>query len=154
LISDLYSVLNQTLAGPWLDDIEDAEDADANLLSTTAWRHAPFVMRFKRQVAQHWHPEAAMGRYDPGARIYGHRDRETVVRVVLNRDGGLERVYVLRGSGADFLDDEAVRSIQQAAPFPNPPQGLVDPATDHLVFTFGFNVIMTERPMFRLRRFH
>lgn len=149
-----FSILSQTLGGPWLDHIEDAEDGEANLLSTAAWRHAPFLMRFKRQVAQHWHPDVAMNRHDPGARMYGHRDRETIVRVVLNADGSLERVYVIRGSGAEFLDNEAVRAIRAAAPFPNPPQGLVDPSTGHIVFNFGFNLTMGERPLFRLRRHH
>jgi TonB family protein len=95
----------------------------------------------------------AFRHHDPGGHVYGYRDRETVVRVVLNPEGSLETLYVLRASGAQFLDDEALQAIEQAAPFPNPPRGLVDERTQQIVFTFGFTVELGERPIFRLRRY-
>jgi protein TonB len=128
------------------------EEGDANLLTTAHWRHAPFFQRVRRQVAQNWHPQVAVARHDPGALTYGHRDRRTIVRVVLNDDGSLERVYVIQGCGADFLDDEAVRAVQRGAPFPNPPQGLVDQRTGHAVFSFEFNLTFSAPPLLRLGR--
>lgn len=147
------ATLSDAVGGPGLDHLVDIEDGQNNLLSTARWRHAPFFQRVKHQVEQYWRPDIAFRRHDPGGHVYGYRDRETVVRVVLNPDGSLERTYVVRGCGADFLDVEAIRAIEQAAPFPNPPRGLVDPRTDTIVFAFGFTVILGERPIFRLRRY-
>ena len=147
------ATMSDAVGGPGLDHLADIEDGQNNLLSTARWRHAPFFQRVKHQVEQYWRPDIAFRRHDPGGHVYGYRDRETFVRVVLRPDGSLERAYVIRGCGADFLDVEAIRAIEQAAPFPNPPRGLVDSRTQTIVFNFGFNVILGERPIFRLRRY-
>jgi len=147
------AVMSDAVGGTGLDALGDVEDGERSLLNTVRWRHAPFFQRVKDQVRQYWHPDVAFMRHDPGGHVYGYRDRETVLRVVLDTRGSLERVYVLRGSGADFLDDEARRAIEQAAPFPHPPARLVDERTGRVVFTFGFIVELGERPIFRLRRY-
>lgn len=147
------AVLSDAIRGTGLDDLRDAEDGAETLLSTVHFLHAPFFQRVKHQVEQYWRPDRAFAQHDPGGHIYGYRDRETVVRVVLEADGALERAYVIQPSGADFLDDEAVGAIRQAAPFPNPPAGLVDERSHHIVFTFGFTVEMGEQPIVRLRRY-
>ncbi len=147
------AVMSDAVGGTGLDDLGGLEEGQRNLLTTARWLHAPFFQRVKRQVEQYWHPGVAFRQFDPGGHVFGYRDRETVVRVVLDATGALERAYVLRQSGADFLDDVAVRAIEQAAPFPNPPQGLVDESTARIVFTFGFTVELGERPIFRLRRY-
>lgn len=140
--------------GGGLDDLDDeVDEGQRTLLDTARWRHAPFFQRVRHQVAQYWHPDVAFLRHDPGGHVYGYRDRETVVRVVLDERGALERAYILSASGAQFLDNEAVRAIEQAAPFTNPPQGLIDQETRRIVFTFGFTVELGERPIFRLRRY-
>jgi TonB family protein len=150
----LTSLVDAT-GGVGLDDTDEVEEGEIDLLSSARWLHAPFMQRFSRQVEQHWYPNvsAAIRRSDPGGHIYGYRDRTTVVRVVLNAQGGLERAYVVRESGAPYLDDVARRSIEAAAPVPNPPRGLVDEATGTIVFSFGFTVRFNESPILRLRRF-
>ncbi len=147
------AVLSDAILGTGLDDLRDVEDGGETLLSTVHFRHAPFFQRVKHQVEQYWRPDRAFAQHDPGGHVYGYRDRETVVRVVLEASGALARAYVTQPSGADFLDDEALGAIRQAAPFPNPPAGLVDERSRHVVFTFGFTVEMGERPIVRLRRY-
>jgi outer membrane biosynthesis protein TonB len=44
---------------------------------------------------------------------------------------------VIRGSGVDFLDDEAIRAFTAAAPFPNPPSVLRGD-DGNITFNFGF----------------
>lgn len=150
----LSSLVDAT-GGAGMDSIEDVESGEHNLLSSARWLHAPFMQRFSRQVEQHWYPDvdASIRRHDPGGHIYGYRNRTTVVRVVLNASGELERAYVVSESGATYLDDVAVRSIEAAAPVPNPPRGLVDEDTGTIVFSFGFTVHFRERPILRLRRY-
>jgi TonB family protein len=147
------TVLSDAIRGTGLDYLGDTEEGPSTLLSTARWRHSPFFQRLKHAVEQYWHPDRAFAQHDPGGHIYGYRNRETVIRVVLDAEGDLVRAYVIRPSGADFLDDEARNAIRQAAPFPNPPRGLVDESTGRIVFTFGFIVEMGEQPIFRLRRY-
>jgi TonB family protein len=79
------------------------------------------------------------------------KDRYSTVRVTLNSDGSVRQLHVSRRSGLDFLDDEAVRSVREAAPFHNPPEGLKD--QDGLIhFTFGFYLEITNEPNFRIFR--
>jgi protein TonB len=49
-----------------------------------------------------------------------------VLRIELKLDGSLQDVYVLRNSGAAFLDDVALQAVREAQPFPNPPRGIAD----------------------------
>jgi protein TonB len=147
------AVLSDAVRGTGLDYLQDVEDGESTLLSAARWRHAPFFQRVKHAVEQYWHPDRAFAEHDPEGHVYGYRDRETVIRVVLDAEGSLVRAYVVEPSGADFLDDEARGAIRQAAPFPNPPQSLVDDNTRLIVFTFGFIIEMGEQPIFRLRRY-
>ena len=46
--------------------------------------------------------------------------------IVLNEKGTLIKIQVLNASGVRDLDDAAVEAFRAAAPFPNPPKGIVD----------------------------
>jgi TonB family protein len=48
------------------------------------------------------------------------------VIIHLNDQGVLIRVQVVGQSGVSDLDDAAVEAFKAAAPFPNPPKGIVD----------------------------
>ena len=93
----------------------------------------------KRQVAQNWHPDEVYLERDPNGNVYGTRDRLTILKVSLKPDGQVAKIYVIKQSGVDFLDDEAVRAFRQAQPFPNPPSGLVDGHSNLITFRFGFH---------------
>ena len=58
--------------------------------------------------------------------------------VSLTAKGALEKVVITAPSGVGDLDDEAVRAFHAAAPFPNPPDGLVDGKTGLITFAFSF----------------
>jgi TonB family protein len=91
-------------------------------------------------VAQNWHPDRVYLQRDPRGNVYGTRDRITVLRVELQKDGSVSRIYVQQGCGVDFLDDEAVRAFKAAQPFPNPPSGLVDGGNNRFSFGFHFQI--------------
>jgi protein TonB len=46
--------------------------------------------------------------------------------IVLNSTGNLVKIQVLADSGILDLDDAAIEAFQKAAPFPNPPNGIVE----------------------------
>jgi TonB family protein len=61
----------------------------------------------------------------------------TEVRVSLSKSGSLEKIVVTTPSGVSELDDEAVRAFKSAAPFPNPPDGLIQ-KDNMITFAFSF----------------
>ena len=132
-------LLERAVGGGSVDHIEDADEGEFTSLNSRKWKYATFFNRMKRQVAQNWHPDQVYLRRDPNGNIYGTRDRLTVLRVSLNPNGSVAKIYVAKQSGVDFLDDEAVRAFNEAQPFPNPPGGLVDPRSNLITFSFGFH---------------
>jgi protein TonB len=62
-----------------------------------------------------------------GRSIASDQDRITKLLIVLNPSGILMKVQVVSDSGVRDLDDAAIEAFKSAAPFPNPPQGIVDP---------------------------
>jgi len=147
------AALNAAVAGAGLDHVEDVPEGGRTFLNTVEWRHATFFNRVKWQVEQYWRPDLAFRGHDPYGNIYGYKDRETVVRVVLDPNGKLLKQYVISPSGVPFLDDEATEAIAKAEPFPNPPAALVDPKDGIIAFNFGFIVRMNGEPVFRVRRY-
>ena len=117
--------------------LRDVAEGDKTLLNRKRTRYWAFFDRVKRQVSKQWSPVTEYRKRDPYGNVFGVKDRYSTVDFTLNGDGSLRRLYLSRASGLDFFDDEAVRALQSAAPFHNPPEGLKD--EDGLVhFTFGF----------------
>ena len=79
-------------------------------------------------------------------------DRLAYLWVQLDAKGTITKVAVIGDSGAEHLDEEAVRAMNAAGPFPNPPDGLVD-STGHIEFDFGFTLDFVEgsQRIFRYR---
>ena len=100
--------------------------------------YASFFNRLKRQVAQNWDPASVWRRSDPTGTVYGAKTRITEVRVSLSKKGALEKIVVTGPCGIGDLDDEAIRAFHAAAPFPNPPDGLVDGRSNLITFAFSF----------------
>lgn len=130
--------------GGSVDKIDDAESGDFTALNSRKWKYASFFNRLKRRVAQSWHPDKVYLRRDPTGKVYGQKDRITVLRVSLDPSGALAKVYIQKQSGVDFLDDEAVRAFREAGPFPNPPRALVEDGL--ITFSFGFHFQIGGRP--------
>src|SRR5205814_707847 len=103
--------------------LKDIDEGDATGLNAKSWRFASFFNRVKRAVAQNWHPDVVYRRYDPNGQVFGSRDRLTMVRVTLNRDGSLRNLALEKSSDITFLDDEAMGALRQSQPFVNPPAG-------------------------------
>lgn len=120
-----------------IDHVEDVAEGDQTFLNTREYKYAWFFNRVKDSVQQHWDAADAHRRHDPYGRIYGVRDRVTVLEVTLNADGTLDDVFVSKDSGVAFLDEAALRAFRRAQPFPNPPPGLQDP-DGRIRFRFGF----------------
>ena len=120
-----------------IDHLPDVDKGDRTFLNTREYRHAWFFNRVKRSVRQRWTAAQRHRERDPRGKIYGVRDRLTVVDVTLTRDGALKHIEVLEDSGVSVLDEAAIQAFEQAEPFPNPPAELRDP-DGNIRFKFGF----------------
>jgi len=111
------------------DYLKDVKTGMQTLLSTREFVYYSYYSRIKDALRQHWEPtvrEKVKIIYRGGRDLASSKDRVTQVLVTLDSRGELIKVEVLTQSGVEALDDAAVQSFREAAPFPNPPKGMVE----------------------------
>jgi TonB family protein len=111
------------------DYLKDVDKGMETLLSTREFVYYSFYARIRRQLNQHWGGkvrEKLTKIFKEGRTIASADDKITKVLITLDRRGELVRVQVLNDSGIRDLDDAAVEAFKEAAPFPNPPEGIVE----------------------------
>lgn len=143
----------QALSGTFASDdhLPDLERDASTLLNANKYKYADFFYRVKDAVRRHWDPNTVYRRRDPTGKVYGVKDRHTVLRVTLDDRGRLKQLVTKQHSGLDFMDAEARGAFRRAQPFPNPPKGLV--VDGEIEFEFGFYFeISSGRHKFRWRR--
>ena len=123
-------------ANDYLPEVET--DAETRL-NAWRWKHSTFFNRIQQAVNRQWRGLEAYNRHDPTREVYGTQERITWLRVTIDRSGNVVELNVVEPSGADFLDDEAVRTMKVAGPFPNPPEALFG---DSSTFTFGYGFVI------------
>lgn len=141
----------ERIAGAAANDALDEEEGDGTFLNTREWKYSSFFNRVKQSVGMHWNPSTLLHQRDPSGSIYSGKSRFTQLAITLDPQGRVRDISVEESSGLDFLDVEAVRSFEEAQPFPNPPPGLA--SSDSMVrFRFGFSVDMGGGPRMRIFR--
>lgn len=131
-------LVSQGMSGYVTDDaMLGVEEGDTTIVNSRSFKYWDFFQRVKERVRSEWNPGDVYRARDPYGKVYGTKDRLTVLGVVLDKEGRIVRVEVVRESGLPFLDQEAIRAMKEAAPFVNPPEGLAD-EKGRIVFNFGF----------------
>lgn len=111
------------------DYMPDVNKGMQTLLSTREFVYYSYYSRIKEALRQHWEPtvrEKVKIIYRQGRSIASVNDRVTQVLVTLSPTGELIKVEVLTHSGVEDLDAAAMEAFKDAAPFPNPPKGMVE----------------------------
>ena len=111
------------------DYLKDVPTGLQTLLSTREFVFYAYYARIKEKIRQQWEPqvrEKVKIVYRQGRNIASATDRITRVVVTLNSKGELMNVEVVTQSGVQHLDDAATGAFKSAAPFPNPPQGMIE----------------------------
>ncbi len=112
------------------DYIKDVDRGLETLLNTREFKYYSYYNRIRKQLSQHWEGrvrEKLTKMFREGrAPAATNRDRITKLMIVLNDKGTLVRVQVLHDSGVQDLDEAAIEAFRAAAPFPNPPKGIVE----------------------------
>ncbi|HTN52580.1 MAG TPA: TonB family protein [Anaeromyxobacter sp.] len=118
--------LARIAGGPAPDRLEGIDEGEATALNTHRFKYATFFNRVGEAIYHEWDPNRAYEVRDPDRRMFPVRDYTTIVEVLIDGSGNLSGIRLLRGCGLDFLDEELLRAIRKAAPFPNPPTGMVE----------------------------
>lgn len=111
------------------DYLRNVELGMQTMLSTREFVYYSYYQRIKDKIRQHWEPtvrEKVRLEYRQGREIASTKDHITQVIITLNRSGELVHVDIVTKSGVQALDDAAVDAFRSAAPFPNPPKGLIE----------------------------
>lgn len=112
------------------DYIKDVDQGLETLLNAREFKYYTYYNRIRRQLSQHWEPKvrAKLSQmFKQGRYLASATDRVTKLIVILDTKGNLVKVQMIKDSGVTDLDDAAIEAFQSAAPFPNPPKGIVDP---------------------------
>jgi TonB family protein len=111
------------------DYLKDVKTGVQTMLSTREFLYYSYYNRIKSQLKQYWEPKVkdkVKKIFQQGRTIASDQDRITKVIIHLDNQGILVKVQVVGASGVSDLDEAAVEAFRAAAPFPNPPKGIVD----------------------------
>lgn len=111
------------------DHLENVGDDLVTRLNTKEFKYYSYYQRIKGQLNQWWGPkvrERMVRMFKRGRMLASEGNKTTKLVIVLNDVGTLVRVQVLGESGVRDLDEAAIDAFRAAAPFPNPPKGIVD----------------------------
>ncbi len=110
---------------------EDIDSGKNIQLNTEQFRFHSYYINLKRKIELVWE-------YPYLARESGLQGR-LLMRFVINRDGSLAEAKVLRSSGFALLDQEALRAVHDASPFPPLPARM---ESDRLVVNATFEYVL------------
>ncbi len=112
------------------DRVDGVQNSLKTALNTREYKYYGYYQRIKTQLNQFWQPqvrEKVTRLMTQGRTIASDSNNKiTKLIIVLNDTGTLVKVQVLSESGVRDLDDAAVEAFRQAAPFPNPPRGMIE----------------------------
>lgn len=120
---------------PDLQLLDEVEEGEGTFLNSSAFKYGSFFKRVRQLIGNNWHPIGILNQRDPTGNVYGRRDRITVVKIILDKEGKVRSVVVGQSSGLKFLDTEALRAVRRAGSFPNVPSGLIG---DKKFYSFKF----------------
>lgn len=110
------------------DNLNVQEDLITKL-NTKEYKYYGYYHRIKIQLNQWWQPkvrEKVTKMVNQGRTMASEENKTTRLIIILNDVGNLIKVQVLAESGVRDLDDAAIEAFRSAAPFPNPPKGIIE----------------------------
>lgn len=111
------------------DYLSDVVAGAETHLNTREFVYYSYYNRIKKKLRFHWEPrikKKIVKILRKGRKIASATDKITRLVITLDKQGTLVRIQVKNASGYNDLDDAAIEAFRAAAPFPNPPQGIVD----------------------------
>ncbi|MBI4040274.1 MAG: TonB family protein [Deltaproteobacteria bacterium] len=113
-------------------------------LNTREFQFYSYFERIKDRLRMYWEPELRrriQHAFSQGAEI-SSKDLITQLHITLNKNGELSKISITKPSGIDDIDGAALFAFEQAAPFPNPPTGMIE-KNGEVILTWSF-VVQTK----------
>lgn len=110
------------------DFLEDIPLGDFTKLNTQEYEFYGFYHRIRQKLEQFWGnniQEEAQKFFKKGRSIASESNLITGLTIKLNSQGEIVDIILKSTSGIRELDDAAIKSFNQAGPFPNPPKGMI-----------------------------
>lgn len=120
---------NQSGVSSTNDYVENVALGDTTYLNTTEYKYYGFFLRIRQKLEQFWGrsiQDKAAALVKGGRQVASDENLITSLEVTLNAVGEIVAIAIKGTSGVKELDDAAVESFNDAGPFPNPPQGLIE----------------------------
>lgn len=111
------------------DYLPDKSEGLETLLSTREFVYYSYYTRIRNQLSEYWEPkikQKVLKLFKQGRRLASTEDHITKLQIVLDAKGLLVKVQILGASGVQDLDEVAIEAFRAAAPFPNPPKGIIE----------------------------
>jgi TonB family protein len=115
--------------GGIVEYIKDLEEGLETALTTKEFIYYTYYARMRQQLNQHWTPkikETIKQIYARGRQIASNQDKITRCIVYLDAAGKLIKIQIIGDSGVREIDEAATEALRAAAPFINPPRGMID----------------------------
>lgn len=110
------------------DRLKGVDSGEGTMLSTREFRFYSYYHRIKELLRQYWKPnvERQIARIWNKGKNINADELTTKVAVLLDEHGKIQKISKVQSSGFTEIDEAAIDAFQRAAPFPNPPKGIVD----------------------------
>ncbi len=120
------------------DYLPDVKSGLETSLNTREFKFYSYFERIKDRLRMYWEPELQsriQKVFAQGSDLNEH-DLITKLHVTLSKNGELSKVVIEKNSGYEEVDSAAVVAFEKAAPFPNPPSGMIEDGVVHLTWSF------------------
>ena len=127
--------------GSTSDYLKDIPSGDVTNLNTKEYKYFGFYERIRQKLEGIWGTsiqDKAQELFRKGEGLSFSTEYVTSLQITLNERGEIIKIHILSGSGVKELDKGALESFKKAAPFPNPPRGLL--VNGKAVLQWGFVV--------------
>lgn len=125
------------LSGAPQNDLIDERTSDELNLNTKEYLYSTYINRIRRLVNFYW--QQNLDNLPSSTRL-SKNQYHSEVNVILNSDGALEFIEVVKECGAPELDEAIVSAFKLAGPFPHPPEGLISKDGRVYLPEMGFDV--------------
>ncbi|MEZ4751771.1 MAG: energy transducer TonB [Bdellovibrionota bacterium] len=110
------------------DYLQEVIEGDRTVLSTREFRYFSYYHRIKELLRQYWKPtvERKLSMHWAKGGTIRSEEMTTQLLILLNTKGEIAKISRVGSSGITDVDAAAVEAFHKAAPFPNPPRGIID----------------------------
>ena len=106
--------------------IPDVKPGTKTVLNARRAPFAAFIARVHRQIHKYW-GYGVLEDWDtlPASSPFNNDKLETMLEIVINQDGTVGKITVVRASGYVAYDAAAIDAVYAAGPFPEPPSEIL-----------------------------